>query len=118
MDRRGDRRPRLLSRRRDQPRPKPAVGRGPLAVGAAGRRFDAVVVNHAEVARLLTERREDLARDLARLTERPVDPVGNLSFGKRIGDGTTEAVERINTTAAARSVAASIADVDRALAKL
>jgi DnaK suppressor protein len=75
-------------------------------------------VNHAEVARLLTERREDLARDLARLTERPVDPVGNLSFGKRIGDGTTEAVERINTTAAARSVAASIADVDRALAKL
>ena len=67
---------------------------------------------------LLHERREELAGELARLTERPTDPVGNLSFGKRIGDGTTEAVERINTTAAARSVAASLAEVDRALAKL
>ncbi len=75
-------------------------------------------MNEAETLLLLEGRRTDLAKELARLTERPSDPVGNLSFGKRIGDGTTEAVERINTTAAARSVAASIADVDRALAKL
>ena len=67
---------------------------------------------------LLHGRREELVDELARLTERPADPVGNLSFGKRIGDGTAEAVERINTTAAARSVAASLAEVDRALAKL
>jgi DnaK suppressor protein len=72
----------------------------------------------ASLVRLLEARRAGLVRDLARLTERPTDPVGNLSFGKRIGDGTTEAVERINTTAAARSVAASLQDVDRALAKL
>jgi DnaK suppressor protein len=71
-----------------------------------------------ELTGLLEARRRELADELARLTERPADPVGNLSFGKRIGDGTTEAVERINTTAAARSVAASLADVDRALAKL
>jgi DnaK suppressor protein len=75
-------------------------------------------VNDTELARLLEVRRADLTGELARLTERPSDPVGNLSFGKRIGDGTTEAVERINTTAAARSVAASLADVERALAKL
>jgi DnaK suppressor protein len=75
-------------------------------------------VNDADVVRLLAARRKELAGELARLTERPADPVGNLSFGKRIGDGTTEAVERINTTAAARSVASSLADVDRALAKL
>jgi DnaK suppressor protein len=66
----------------------------------------------------LKERREVLAGELARLTELPPEPAGSLSFGKRIGDGTTEAVERISSTAAARSIAASIADVDRALDKL
>lgn len=72
----------------------------------------------AGLRRTFAARREQLARELTRLTERPVDPVGNLSFGKRIGDGTNEAVDRINTTAAARSIAASIAEVDRALQKL
>ena len=67
---------------------------------------------------LLRRKKVELEEELRRLTERPVDPVGNLGFGKRIGDGTTEAVERINTTAAARSVAGSIVAVDRALAKL
>ena len=71
-----------------------------------------------ELTTLLETRRRELGEELARLTERPADPVGNLSFGKRIGDGTTEAVERINTTAAARSVAASLAEADRALVKL
>lgn len=41
-----------------------------------------------------------------------------MSFGKRIGDGTTEAVERLATTATARSIAASIDEIDRALAKI
>lgn len=41
-----------------------------------------------------------------------------MAFGKRVGDGTTEAVERLATTATARSLAASIADIDRALEKL
>ena len=41
-----------------------------------------------------------------------------MSFGKRVGDGTTEAVERLSTTATARSIAHSIEDIDRALAKL
>ncbi len=72
----------------------------------------------AGLRRTLASRREQLGRELARLTERPADPVGNLSFGKRIGDGTNEAVDRINTTAAARSIAASIAELDRAAEKL
>lgn len=41
-----------------------------------------------------------------------------VSFGKRIGDGTTEAVERLNTVGAATQLAAMLADVDRALGKL
>ncbi len=71
----------------------------------------------AELERLLTARRAELSAELARLTEPPAQGT-NLSFGKRIGDGTAEAVERISSTAAARSISASIAEVDRALAKL
>ncbi len=70
-----------------------------------------------QIAATLAERRADLARELARLTAPPA--VGqNLSFGKRIGDGTTEAVERISTTATARSISASLDEVERALAKI
>ena len=71
----------------------------------------------AELERLLTARHAELSAELARLTEPPAQGT-NLSFGKRIGDGTTEAVERISSTAAARSIAASIAEVERALAKI
>jgi len=68
--------------------------------------------------RTFAARRRQLTGELTRLIERPADPVGNLSFGKQIGDGTNEAVDRINTTAAARSIAASIAELDRAAEKL
>ena len=71
-----------------------------------------------EIAALLEARRAALSAELERLTEVPRDPMTAVSFGKRIGDGTTEAVERINTTAAARSIAASAVEVDRALEKL
>ena len=73
--------------------------------------------DHARVAERLRERRADLQRELAQLTAPPKAGT-NLSFGKRIGDGTTEAVERLNATAMARSIAASVADIDRALQKI
>ncbi len=41
-----------------------------------------------------------------------------VSFGKRIGDGTTEAVDRLNKVGAANSIAVTLADVERALEKL
>jgi RNA polymerase-binding transcription factor len=66
---------------------------------------------------VLEERRRQLSGELVELTK-PPPPGQNLSFGKRIGDGTTEAVERISSTAAARSIAAALADVERALVKL
>jgi DnaK suppressor protein len=58
-----------------------------------------------------------LVSELSRLVKPPTEGAA-VSFGKRIGDGTTEAVERLSTTAAARSIADSIADVDRALGKI
>ena len=69
------------------------------------------------VQTLLAKRRQQLSDELAELTK-PPEVGSNLSFGKRIGEGTTEAVERISSSAAARSIAAALADVDRALAKL
>lgn len=65
----------------------------------------------------LLSRRDELESELARLTTPPAEGAA-VSFGKRIGDGTTEAVERLSTTATARSIAASLADVNRALTKL
>jgi RNA polymerase-binding transcription factor len=70
-----------------------------------------------DVGRMLRTRRQELAEELARLTAAP-EPGTNVSFGKRIGEGTTQAVERISSTATARSIAASLAGVDRALEKL
>jgi DnaK suppressor protein len=65
----------------------------------------------------LHRRRDDLEEELERLTRPPTEGA-SVSFGKRVGDGTTEAVERLSTTAAARSIAGSIADIDRAIEKL
>jgi DnaK suppressor protein len=74
-------------------------------------------MDNEEVRRRLLERRHQLTAELAALTK-PPEAGANLAFGKRIGEGTTEAVERISSTAAARSMAAALADVDRALEKL
>lgn len=70
-----------------------------------------------DVAAGLRARRAQLQTELDRLTE-PPETGASVSFGKRVGDGTTEAVERLATTATARSLAASIADIDRALEKI
>lgn len=69
------------------------------------------------VAEDLRVRRTELAAELERLTA-PPPPGSSVAFGKRIGDGTSEAVERLSTTAAARSIAGSIAAIDRAIEKL
>jgi DnaK suppressor protein len=66
----------------------------------------------------LEERRRELQDELAALTAVPRDPMVAVSFGKRIGDGTTEAVDRLNKVGAANSIAATLADVERALDKL
>jgi DnaK suppressor protein len=71
----------------------------------------------AEVRIFLEARRRQLAEELAELTK-PPEAGANVSFGKRIGEGTTEAVERISSTAAARSIAGGLAEVDRALEKI
>ena len=77
-----------------------------------------MTVDARAVARTLEERRRALESELATLTAVPRDPMSAVSFGKRIGDGTTEAVERLNTVGAANAIAATLEDVDRAIEKL
>jgi len=66
----------------------------------------------------LEAEREALRSQLAELTAAPRDPVGTVSFGKRVGEGTAQAVERIAQVDAAKSLDAKLRDVERALAKL
>jgi DnaK suppressor protein len=70
-----------------------------------------------ETRDLLLTRRSQLEGELKRLTAPPAETT-SVSFGKRVGDGTTEAVERLSTTATAKSIAASITEIDHALGKL
>jgi DnaK suppressor protein len=44
--------------------------------------------------------------------------MGAVSFGKRVGEGTSQAVERIAQVDAARNLDAKLGDVERALQKL
>lgn len=74
--------------------------------------------DQAAIVLALEERRRELEAELASLTAVPRDPMVAVSFGKRIGDGTTEAVERLNQVGAANSIAVTLSDVERALAKL
>jgi DnaK suppressor protein len=74
-------------------------------------------MDRARLERDLEARRRELERELDRLTAVPSDG-GSVSFGKRIGDGTTEAVDRISTTAVARRLSRMAQEVDRALERL
>ena len=70
------------------------------------------------VMRELRSRRDELLAELGDVTAVERDPHASVSFGKRIGEGTTEAVERLNRVGTARELAAMLEDVDRALVKI
>ena len=72
----------------------------------------------ASARSVLLERKAMLESELAALTATPRDPIGAVSFGKRVGEGTNQAVERIAQTSAARSLSAKLRDVDRAIEKV
>ncbi|MGH3498257.1 MAG: TraR/DksA family transcriptional regulator [Nocardioidaceae bacterium] len=69
-------------------------------------------------ARPVLERsRERLTAQLAALTARP-EPGAGIGFGKRVGDSTSMAVERITDVAAQESLMSKLAETERAIAKL
>jgi DnaK suppressor protein len=75
-------------------------------------------VDPVAIRSTLEAERDELRSQLGELTAAPRDPMASVSFGKRVGEGTSQAVERIAQVSAARSLDAKLHDVERALAKL
>jgi DnaK suppressor protein len=76
------------------------------------------VTDTSAVRSALEDERERLAAQLAGITAVPRDPMGAVSFGKRVGEGTSQAIERIEQVDVAKRLEAKLADVVRALEKL
>lgn len=65
----------------------------------------------------LEARRDSTRARIASLTKRP-ERGSALGFGKRIGDGTTEAIDRLTDIGVGQSLEQSLARTERALEKL
>lgn len=66
---------------------------------------------------LLRAKRAEIAVEMEQLT-RPASDSGGISFGKRVGDGTSIAVERITQVAAHDRLQVVLDEVSRAEAKV
>jgi len=72
----------------------------------------------AEIRGVLEAERDTLRAEITEITATPRDPMASVSFGKRVGEGTSQAVERITQVDAAKHLDAKLRDVERALQKL
>src|SRR3954471_17726325 len=68
---------------------------------------------HEDAGRLLAEREAQLEAELAELTRLPGE-VGAISFGKRVGEGTSMAVDRLAAVSAQEHLLAMLDEVRRA----
>ena len=71
----------------------------------------------AALTALLQAKRAEILAELAHL-EQPAADAGGISFGKRVGDGTSIAVERITQVATHDRLQAVLEEVDRVEAKV
>lgn len=74
-------------------------------------------MNTAATAAALDEKRAALETQLGTITAAPAD-LGSISFGKRVGEGTSLAVERLSQIAAHDRLQVTLAEVIRAQEKL
>jgi DnaK suppressor protein len=65
----------------------------------------------------LSAKRTELLEQMGLLEQKPTDH-GSISFGKRVGEGTSMAVDRLSQVGVHDRLQTTLADVDRALAKL
>lgn len=70
-----------------------------------------------DIAAELQRKRAQLEAEMARVSAPPDEPSG-ISFGKRVGEGTSIAVDRLVQVAAYDEMQETLNDVTRALAKL
>ena len=67
---------------------------------------------------LLLDKRAEIVAKVEQLGAHDPAEVANLGFGKRIGDGTTYAVERMTDAYQARTLYATVTEIDQALERL
>ena len=72
---------------------------------------------HEDAGRLLEEREAELEEQLAELTKPPGE-LGTISFGKRVGEGTSMAVDRLAAVSAQEHLLAMLDEVRRAQRRL
>ncbi len=70
-----------------------------------------------DVGTVLRAKRAEIEQQMGVLSERP-DEQGSISFGKRVGEGTSMAVDRLSQVGVHDKLQVTLADVQRALAKL
>ncbi len=70
------------------------------------------------VVRAALEERRDSFRERVEDLGRAPEPGAGIGFGKRIGDGTTEAISRLTDIGVGRSLEGGLERVSRALEKL
>lgn len=68
-------------------------------------------------AETLHAKRAELLAQMGILEKKPTDH-GSISFGKRVGEGTSMAVDRLSQVAVHDRMQTTLADVERALVKL
>ena len=71
-----------------------------------------------EAIRAELEGQRDQTRERIAVLSKPPERASELGFGKRIGDGTTEAVSRLTDIGVGASLEQALARTERALAKL
>jgi DnaK suppressor protein len=74
-------------------------------------------ISQIQVEQLLRSRLEEIQARLAELAK-PPEPGAGIGFGKRIGDGTSEAISRRNDIGVGNSLLVTEEKLKRALAKL
>jgi DnaK suppressor protein len=70
-----------------------------------------------ETAAVLRAKKAEIEQQLGVLETKPTDQ-GSISFGKRVGEGTSMAVDRLSQVAVHDKLQLTLVDVDRAMAKL
>lgn len=71
-----------------------------------------------ETRALLLEKRAEIVAKVEQLGEHDPAEVANLGFGKRIGDATSYAVDRMTDAYQARTIYATVSEIDQALERL
>jgi DnaK suppressor protein len=77
-----------------------------------------MAVDEDAIRAALVEERDELSAELDELTTVSRDPAATIGFGKRVGEGTNQAIDRIERVGQVDALSKKLADVIRALAKL